>query len=100
MGTMRNNPALKAARRIGLATALLLLVPLVAMRFTEEVDWSLFDFVVAGTLLFGAGMTYQLIAARFSTRRHRVAVGIVVTAALLLAWVHLAVGLFGNGPGS
>ena len=34
----------------------LLLVPLVAMQFTREVRWGLADFIVAGALLFGAGL--------------------------------------------
>jgi hypothetical protein len=37
------------------ATAFLLLVPLVAMQFTDEVKWDLFDFTVAGMLLAGTG---------------------------------------------
>jgi len=48
--------------RIALATALLLLIPLVAMQFTQEVVWTLSDFVFAGILLFGAGLTFVLIA--------------------------------------
>lgn len=39
--------------RVALVTGLLLLVPLVAMQFTDEVRWNLADFVVAGALLFG-----------------------------------------------
>jgi hypothetical protein len=35
---------------IALTTALILLVPLIAMQFTNEVKWTLFDFVFAGTL--------------------------------------------------
>ena len=38
-----------------LATGFVLLVPLLAMRFTDEVAWTLLDFVTAGTLVFGAG---------------------------------------------
>jgi hypothetical protein len=40
---------------IVLAVGFILLVPLVAMQITEEVDWSAVDFVVAGALLLGAG---------------------------------------------
>lgn len=40
--------------RIALVTAFILLPPLVAMQFTDEVAWNLFDFASAGTLLFGS----------------------------------------------
>src|SRR3982751_4077064 len=52
-------------RRIGAwaaVVALILLLPLLAMQFTDEVRWGVADFVIAGALLFGAGLTYELIA--------------------------------------
>ena len=82
--------------RVALATALLLLVPLVAMQFTDEVRWDLADFVVAGALLFGAGLTYQLLARRTDNLAYRVAVAVAVLAALVLVWANLAVGLIGS----
>ncbi len=42
----------KALLRVALGTAVLLLVPAVAMQFTEEVAWGLGDFVAAAVLLF------------------------------------------------
>lgn len=82
--------------RIALATALLLLVPLVAMQFSDEVDWSLSDFVVAGALLFGSGLTYELIARKAGSKAYRVAVGLAVATALILVWLNLAVGIIGS----
>ncbi len=86
----------KSIRRIALITAFLLLVPLVAMQFTDKVVWDLADFVVAGALLFGAGLTYELIAKKAGTMAYRYAVGLAVGAALLLVWVNGAVGIIGN----
>lgn len=82
--------------RVALVTGLLLLVPLVAMQFTDEVRWNLADFVVAGALLFGACATYQLLAARTDNLAYRAAVGVAVGATLLLVWANLAVGLIGS----
>ena len=48
--------------RVALATALVLLVPLVAMQITDEADWSLADFVLAGALLGGTGLLLELAA--------------------------------------
>ena len=82
-----------------LVTACILLLPLVAMQFTDEVVWDLADFVVAGVLLFGAGLTYELVARRArkaGNTAYRAAVGVAVATALILVWMNLAVGIIGN----
>ena len=81
--------------RIAFVTALLLLVPLVAMQITNEVAWGPLDFAVAGALLFGSGLTYELVARKAGHTAYRAAVGIAVATALILVWVNLAVGLIG-----
>ncbi|MCH8913537.1 MAG: hypothetical protein IIA33_08235 [Planctomycetes bacterium] len=86
----------KSIIRIVLATAFILLLPLLAMQFTDEVVWDLADFAVAGVLLFGTGLTYELIARKAGPIAHRAAVGVAVAAALLLVWINLAVGIIGN----
>lgn len=86
----------KSIIRIALATAFILLLPLLAMQLTDEVVWDLADFAVAGVLLFGAGLTYELIARKAGHIAHRAAVGVAVAAALLLVWINLAVGIIGN----
>lgn len=82
--------------RIALATAFLLLIPLVAMQFDSGVNWNLFDFVVAGVLLFGSGLAYELIASKGGNLAYRAAVGVAVGTALLLVWINLAVGIIGS----
>jgi hypothetical protein len=82
--------------RIALATALILLIPLLAMQFTDEVDWTLADFAVAGALLFGTGLTYELVARKMGSVAYRVAIGVAVAAACILVWMNLAVGLIGS----
>ncbi len=76
---------------------LILIIPLVAMQFTEEVNWSLFDFVLMGTILFGVGLAYELIARRSEKKTmYRVAFGVGLVGAFLLFWVNGAVGIIGN----
>lgn len=82
--------------QVALATGLLLMVPFMAMQFTEGVDWNLFDFAIMGTLLMGTGLTYVLVVKRIRTATHRVILGLVLVAALLLIWAELAVGVFGT----
>ena len=80
--------------RIALITAIILLIPLVAMQFSEEVDWELADFVIIGTLLFGAGLSYELIARKMRSKNHRIILSLIVVLAVLYAWAELAVGIF------
>jgi hypothetical protein len=79
-----------------LAIACILLIPLVAMQFTDEVVWDLFDFIVAGVLLVGAALSYEVVARRTGDSAYRTAVGVAVAAALILVWVNGAVGLIGS----
>ena len=66
------------------AVALILMVPLVAMQFTNEVVWDETDFIVAGVLLFGTGLAYELVARKGGTIAYRSAVSVALAAALLL----------------
>jgi hypothetical protein len=87
---------MRAPGRVALATALILLLPLLAMQFTEEVAWTLFDFAFAGILLFSTGLAYELTARKGGTAAYRAAVGVALAAALLLVWVNGAVGIIGS----
>lgn len=83
---------------VALVTVLILLVPLVAMQFTNEVNWSLADFIVMGALLFGTGFSYVLVARYVTHLVYRVAIGFALGSTLFLIWANLAVGLIGSGP--
>jgi peptidoglycan/LPS O-acetylase OafA/YrhL len=79
-----------------LTVVLLLLIPLIAMRFTDEVKWTLSDFMAAAVLLFGTGLLCELVLRRVKKTGHRIAVCVVLLAVLLLIWLELAVGIFGK----
>lgn len=66
------------------------------MQFTDEVVWSLFDSIVAGALLMGAGLVYILASRLAWAARSRLLIGFVLAALLSLAWAELAVGVFGT----
>lgn len=86
----------KSLLLLALATGLLLLIPLVAMQFTREVNWTFSDFVFAGVLLFGTGLTYLLIARKWNSTAYKLGVGVGVVAGLMLVWANAAVGLVGS----
>ncbi|MFC1457245.1 hypothetical protein ACETIH_11030 [Microvirga arabica] len=76
--------------------ALLLLLPLAAMLFTDEIDWDETDFIVFGAMLFGACGVYELAARMTGSTAYRAAVGVAVVAAFILIWMNLAVGIIGS----
>jgi hypothetical protein len=82
-------------------TALLLLTPLVAMQFTDEVNWTVSDFAFAGAMLVGCGIIYEL-AARAGNRAYQAAVVVALAASVLIMWTTGAVGIIGSeaNPGN
>jgi hypothetical protein len=76
--------------------ALILLLPLVAMQFTDEVVWDETDFAVIGAMLLGACGAYELAARMTGNIAYRAAVGVAVVAAFILIWINLAVGIIGS----
>jgi hypothetical protein len=90
--TMKN----KRLLIIVLIVVIILLIPLLAMQFTDEVNWDLADFVVAGLLLIGTGFTYLLVTRKANNIIYRIAVGLTLATALLLVWINLAVGFIGD----
>jgi hypothetical protein len=87
-------PVSRNVLRVLAITATLLLLPLVAMQFTREVNWGLEDFLAAGILLSGTGLAYVFLSRMVRTPRRRALLGAGLGAALLLAWAELAVGIF------
>lgn len=85
----------KNTPRYIIGAALILLVPLVAMLFSNEVKWDLTDFAAVGALLIGGGLIFELITTKVNAK-YRNIIAIVVTGAVLLIWVELAVGIFGT----
>jgi hypothetical protein len=76
---------------VALATAVLLLIPLLA-----NWPWTLSDFVFAGALIFGTGLVYVLVARNGGNIAYRFAVGVALVAGFLLVWINVAVGIIGE----
>lgn len=75
----------------------ILLIPLIAMQFTNQVNWSLFDFAIACTLLIGTGLIIEYALRKLTKSKYRVLVIVSIVLFFLLIWAELAVGVF-NSP--
>ena len=78
------------------SAALLILLPLLAMQVTNQVNWGVFDFVAAALLIGGAGLGWELALRLTRNRARRAAIALALAAAFLLTWAELAVGVFGR----
>jgi hypothetical protein len=78
------------------ACAILLLIPLIAMQFTEEVNWTVFDFVVMGILLSATSLICELVLRKVKSTTNRIILCIVILLAFFIFWAELAVGIFGS----
>lgn len=75
----------------------LLLIPLIAMQFTNEVLWTASDFIILGILLSFVGLGVSA-AWRFGKKNYaRVLYVAAILFLFLLIWAELAVGVF-NSP--
>jgi len=80
---------------IGLV-AFLLTIPAIAMQFTNEVNWSASDFVVAGALLLSTGLIIELALRKIKKMPYRLITAAVILFIAFLIWAELAVGIFGT----
>lgn len=74
----------------------LLLTPLVAMRFTDEVNWTASDFAIMAVMM-AIPLTILEVTMRMSrSMMFRGAVLVALGAAFFMTWVNLAVGIIGD----
>ena len=86
----------KRLKLILLAVASLLLIPLIAMQFTNEVVWTASDFIIMGVLLLGTGLFCELVIRKVKSTKNRIIICGVILLGFLLIWAELAVGVFGT----
>jgi len=76
--------------------ALLLAAPLVAMQFTDEVQWTAFDFIAFGVMLALPLLILEIALRLASGLAYRAAVVVALGTAFLITWSNLAVGIIGD----
>ena len=87
---------LKRISILTFAPLAMLLIPLIAMKYSDEVHWTLIDFAIMGVLLLVAGMWTQRVVKRVKSFPRRATYIILVILLFLLVWAELAVGIFGS----
>lgn len=92
----QGNMSIKNIRLIGIIAAvpLLLLIPFIAMRFTDEVNWTALDFIVMGVLLLATGLLCEFAFRVTRTTLVRVAAVGAVLFIFVMVWGELATGFF------
>lgn len=86
----------KRAVIITILIAVLLLIPAIAMQFTNEVNWETSDFIIAAALFCGSGLACEIILRTVTKPIHKIIVCGIIVVALLLVWAEMAVGIFGS----
>ncbi len=82
--------------RIFYIVGLLLLIPLIAMQLTNEVNWSFFDFIIMGGMLTIAGLLIGTTLKKVNSYNNRLVLILIFVIIFFLIWAELAVGLFGT----
>lgn len=96
MKTISNPVQNKRLVAIMLTAAVILSIPFIAMQFTNEVDWSVSDFVIMGVLLLGTGLACEFVLRNVRSTRNRILICGAILFLLFLTWAELAVGIFGT----
>ena len=95
--TRSSRPLLNGWRIAGWGSALaLLLLPAVAMQFTDEVNWTAFDFLAAALMLLFLGGAIEFAMRTARTMPSRAGLMIGGLAAFLTFWINGAVGFIGS----
>jgi uncharacterized membrane protein len=83
-------------RLIPLIAVSLLLIPFIGMQFSDEVNWSVFDFLIMGAMLLVAGIGIdRILQKQNKTAKRIIYIGCILFVFILL-WAEMAVGLFGT----
>jgi hypothetical protein len=77
-----------------LGVVLLLLLPLIAMQFTNEVHWTALDFFAMALILSLCVLSIEFVCRRVKIKMHKMLYIICVFMLFLLLWIELAVGIF------
>ena len=75
---------------------LLLILPLIGMCITKEVNWSLYDFIKMGALILAVSTGIRFILHKTKNVKNRIIYMGIIGLIFFLIWAELAVGIFGT----
>ena len=73
---------------------LMLLLPLIGMFFSNEINWSFFDFIIMGILILSLSFSIKQVLKTTKNINYRILIIAVILILFLLIWAELAVGVF------
>lgn len=95
----KNKQSLLYTKRVfilnGVIALLILTIPLIGTLVSDEVDWTILDFIVMGLLIYGM-LAFFVLLARRTNGRSRVLAAVITMFIFLYVWAELAVGIFFN----
>jgi hypothetical protein len=86
----------KLRKRAWILAALVLCVPLVAMQFNTEVQWTAGDFIAAAIIIGGIGLMAEFLVRLSRDGFYRAGSACALAAVFLTIWSNLAVGIIGS----
>jgi Kef-type K+ transport system membrane component KefB len=75
-------------------TVILLLIPLIAMQLSNDVQWKTSDFLMAAILLLSAGIATDLIIRKVQKKESKIVFILAILVIIAIIFIELAVGLF------
>ena len=70
------------------------MIPLLAMQFNEDVNWSIYDFVVMGFLLLFFSLGIDVTMKKVKNENIKILYVVLTILIFVLIWAELAVGIF------
>lgn len=91
-----NFPSSKRLLVLILITVAALMVPFFGNIFSTEFNWTGFDFIIAGILIFSIGLAIETLRANVSGLLKRSVYILLIIGLGVLIWIEKAVGIFGS----
>ena len=72
----------------------LLCIPLIAMQFSDGVQWDIIDFIIAASILLVTGFIIEFVIRKISNSNYRLLIILVILLLMILTFIEIGVGIF------
>lgn len=87
----------KNVNLIVITVLFLLCIPLIAMQFSDDINWDMTDFLIAALLLLVTGLIIELVVRKVSNTNYKLLVIAGIIILMILTFIEIGVGVF-NTP--